>query len=717
MSTIHQFNDYQNDAYEQIKHWIDNDKDRVFRLKGAFGSGKLVIAKTLVRHLNKHNGKVILLAPDAETALSLKEREIDNVTSIYSWLYDEKPYHDEDILVYPIARESVNKKTDIIIILEAHLLSDSKFRSNEIQFGSGRILTDFINSFRDQRFNDRFNQRKIDSCPQFPKLLVIGDPYQLTRGDQTKCIVTCKPFGENQIDVTDFEIQTLKTTEPNKELFDFQRHLISQLRNSQFIELPSLSRSANRIVASKVDLKTIADEVSEFPQKAVYLTSKNKDVQSFNRFARQQKFGDFKLAHLISGDIVELRNKTLDLEKPEEEASDDDWIESGEIVQVVETIRVVHREPNLSFKNRNRDLLSIAEAKIRYSNGVGRIYYIPEFLTSEKPELSREQAILLHDLAHTEALDKVRQPNSNLDEIQKAEERRNTAYRRSMFNNAARLRYAYAMTVHRAQSFRRRLPKVYLDGRSAHDTANPATDSYFRRLYSVTTFEMKGLEICSYPELTPLSKTKWLLEESQISPIPKEYIFHFDQSRQLTDEEIEFLSKKGFSNLEPSLGIACISMFEIIEGSKWEIHEISHHRYLERYTFSNTDGRVRIDFNYNKDFIFKVGNIKVENGELSIATELKDMFQTVQIFQSQEVEYAVEYFEDHLNSKNWRITSVKEHGHSAILTVESVTGSARLLLDIPSTSINRNGIISRVKLLQVDDNDVLLQFKEDFNNG
>lgn len=719
MSTEHHFNRYQQGAYERIKHWVDNGATQVFRLKGAYGSGKLLIAKSLIEYLIRNNHKVILLAPDAETALSLNESGISNVTSIYSWLYDEKPYLDKNRLIYPIARESVNYETDIIIILEAHLLSDSKFYSEEMRFGSGKIITDFIDSFRDGNFEYRINRKKTESNPQFPKLIVIGDPYQQSRGVQAMSLINSELFKENLIHVTNYEIKNLITTETEKEVFDFQSLLINQICDKKFTKLPSVDPNNYRITAGKVDCKIVAREVSEYPQKAVYLTSTNSDVQEFNRYVRNIRFSGSESEALVAGDIVELRNKTIDLDKANDDSSDDDWIDSGEVVQVVETYGVVHREPNLTFENRKNEFFSIAAARIRYSKGEGSIYYIPEFLTYEKPELSESQAIALHNLAKVESREKVNQLNDEIIEAKQLdiEEIRSTAYRRSKFNNAARLRYAYAITVHRAQSFGRRLPKVYLDGSSAHDTLNPASESYFRRLYSVTTLDTEKLIIHPYPELTPLSKAKWELNECQISPIRKDNRFHFDQSRVLSGDEKETLTKNGFSTLEPMLGIAYITMLETIERSKWEILDVKHHKYLERYFFSCADGQVRVDFNYNKNFLFKIGNTKVETGENSIASELKFLFHTKHNFCSQSVESAVELFEQHINKTNWNLTSVQEHQYSAILTVEAKVGSARLLLDIPETLINRKGVISRVKLLQVDDRDVLSQFSKDFCNG
>lgn len=230
----------------------------------------------------------------------------------------------------------------------------------------------------------------------------------------------------------------------------------------------------------------------------------------------------------------------------------------------------------------------------------------------------------------------------------------------SRYTNAACLRYAYALTVHRAQRLKLS-PRMLLDGKSAHDTDNPATDSYFRFLYTATTCTSNELQIMNYPELTPLSKTRWGFENVRILPITFKPRVHYQQNR-IADELASL--PDGFSSSEPKLLALLLTIQELTSdgGADWCIESIKHLQYTERYSLTGTKGKVTVDFFYNKKHEVSIGSIRVKgNGPLELESEITKLLTTPPIFKEKNIADAVEILKHHLSARNWTIVSVDEN--------------------------------------------------------
>jgi hypothetical protein len=89
------------------------------------------------------------LAPNARIARLHVTGQIEEVTSIYSWLYshhpqdikEDKPWHPvscQDHDVFKAPQES------LLVIFDAHLLGNDFFASETALYGSGHILSDLL---------------------------------------------------------------------------------------------------------------------------------------------------------------------------------------------------------------------------------------------------------------------------------------------------------------------------------------------------------------------------------------------------------------------------------------------------------------------------------------------------------------------------------------------------------------------------------------------
>ena len=272
------------------------------------------------------------------------------------------------------------------------------------------------------------------------------------------------------------------------------------------------------------------------------------------------------------------------------------------------------------------------------------------------------------------------------------------------------------MTVHRAQSYDP-LPTIVLNGREAHDTENPATESYFRCLYTATTCTSDLIQIVDYPILSPLSKATWNFEPKRIVPITEKRSLFYNKDRTPSNSDNFLLATNGFSNTDPSLVALLLTLSDLTSKSNWKIENIQQHNYKERYSFTSSKGKVSVELNYNGKYDVSIGNVVVIEGEPSLESEVKALLHTEPVFQSQDVEFAFSLFRNHLAEKQWGIIPYKETNFKIFAVAEAEVGKIELEIDMPSAaSISKRGVISNVKVKQADNITVAKQFKANFDN-
>ena len=717
-------------ALVKIKDWFEDNVNKVFSLSGAFYTGKSKVIRAVVAEIVQGGMSPIYLAPNARIANRYKSRGFSDVSSIYSWLYAGRP---NDIkngrAIFPVDRESVDPDKDVIIIFEAHLLGNEFFETETAVYGSGFILMDFINSLRGMDVNESQEAQKSIELSDIPRILVVGDPYQLTRGAREKSLLGCQIFEQQDIAFIKTELNSQdRDVEAPIEMLDFQSALIGQIKAQKFVQLPICQQGSIKTISKGQQTDNIAKSLIQWPRRAAYLAPTNEAAQLVNNGIRVKYLGALSRGLLVSGDIVDIHNRTPNIRANEFDQVEIEWVNAGEFARVIESTGVVQTK-SIALKGRESPVLvDFAQATIEYSGGVAEILYLPDFLMAAKPELTQDQVIALQIWAREDAdaalieqkqrLDAMGTEDASYQEaLQQYKIRHNMLIMSSRYTNAARLRYAYALTVHRAQAYDP-ISRVILDGRSAHDTDNPATDSYFRWLYTATTCTSDALQILDYPELTPLSKAQWVFGGVRLVPITYKPTLYYRQDRNPTDDELATPLPGGFSNPDPRLLSVLLTIYELIEDTDWRVDTITQHNYKERYTFSSDRGQVTVDLDYNGKYEVSIGKVVVDGGPQELAVEIKKLLATDPIFTDENIENAVSIFQEYLSRKNWSIISVDEKNYKAFLIAEHDVGKIKLEINVPSdSSVSKKGVISSIKVHQADSEDVADRFEADFGHG
>ncbi|MXX58091.1 MAG: hypothetical protein F4X05_03240 [Rhodothermaceae bacterium] len=779
-------NEEQARVFGEIKDWLDDPGKKVFALSGAFSTGKRRILSIAKDEFSKRNKRILLLAPNACIAhrYTVFCDESRDSRSIYSWLYTKEPEIKSGKRLYRIKQDEDTPDKDLIIIVESHLLGNSRFETGTRIYGSGYILNDFIESFNDKQGSRGFQR--------LPKILLIGDPYQITVGEKERSLLQCQIFKEQNIDCILTELHTqVKGDSADVECLAFQLDLIEKIRSRIFVQLPICQQGTIQTIRKGKYVDRIAESLDQWPRITYLLRSTNIEAQSANRSFRKKYFKADRFNKLVPGDIVDVRNPVLDLStfRPQIYRGTEQQsclireskrihhcnfarvISSGEIYE--ESIRLRGRNTPISVK--------LANAEIEFAYGTtAAILYLPDFLSSPRPELMQDQAVALWVLARREADNILTEQKSELDLIkQKLDEmgtdpevrkhlaalqrlkgdkrkrktksehtrteeeiaehekalrpyrkqqelykQKKLCYRKmhdalikeSRYMNAARLRYAYSLTVHRAQRLKP-FPRVLLDGKSAPNTDNPATDSYFRFLYTATTCTSRELQIVNYPKLTPLSKTRWVFENVRTLPITFKLRLHYQQDR-IPDESVPL--PDGFNSSEPKLMALLLTVQELTSdiGTGWCIESIRPLQYMERYSLSSTKGKVTVDFSYNNKYEVSISRVRVKDGPPELEREIRQLLVTPVIFKEKRIADAVEILKHHFSKRDWTILSADEHKYRVYLIVEHDAGKIKLEVDVPTdASSSKKGVISRIQVAQADSVETLDQFKIDFSYG
>lgn len=690
----------QSKALTAINEWFCDSTCPVFALTGAYSTGKSKVLQALLKQMPKTITTQRYLAPNARIARLHVTGQIEEVTSIYSWLYshhpqdikEDKPWHPvscQDHDVFKAPQES------LLVIFDAHLLGNDFFASETALYGSGHILSDLLLLLKGET---------QDTLPQsLPKILLLGDPYQLRRGAKEKSLLECQIFQQNQIPFRTVELKSQdRDLESLNEQLDFQRELVGQLAAQKFIQLPISQQQMFRTITKGQQTAQIAEELISPGSECIYLCATNERAQAVNLGIRGKYLQARVPGLLVEGDRIEIYNKTFSFDHDGDALSGHMPLHAGQFARVTQAARGFFSK-SITLKGRDKPTtVEFAHVTLQSNDTFSTVLYLPEFLISLKPELDTDKLLALRIWARVEADEQLKESKSSLEGMDKKsseykearedyQKKHSQLILNSKFTYAARLRYAWALTVHRAQSHQP-FNRVILEASTAYDTDNPATDSYFRWLYTATTRTMHTLDILNYPTLNPLSKTEWHLSSLRTVPLVVKQRFHFAKNRLPTESELNRELPAGFNPQTPELFALLLAISDALYHSAWRISSIHQHPYKERYFLNNECGEAILDFDYNGKFEVTIGKCQGLSGNAQLEQELRQLLNTPVVWLDDNIRIAMHFIDTLVAKKGWRIIDIDEKPYKVFAIAEHSTGKIKLDINIPSvSSISRKG--------------------------
>ena len=395
---------------EKLSAWLsDDDYSRIFLLNGYAGTGKTTIIAAFVAALKELGLKPILLAPTGRAAKVLTRYSKLTAYTIHKKIYREKSisdYQSKFALDY-------NREHDAVFIVdEASMLSTS---SPDSSFGSGNLLDDLVQYVRQGK-----------RC----RLMLVGDDAQLppVGDDYSPALQPSEllPYGDVEYGTMD---EVVRQSHDSGILFNAT--MLRCMLENNIYKIPrfDLSFKDFRQVQGGELLEELQDCYDRFGRdETIVITRSNKRANRYNEGIRRHNLSAEE--EIESGDMLMIvKNNYFYAEHDKE--SPMSFVANGDVARLK---RIRRFEEFYGFR--------FIDATLQfpdYDDYEMQAKILMDTLTSESPSLTREQSNQLFIEVEKDYADIT------------AKSKRYKAIRENPHFNAMQVKFAYAVTCHKAQ--------------------------------------------------------------------------------------------------------------------------------------------------------------------------------------------------------------------------------------------------------------------------
>lgn len=430
------------------------DNNVVFLLKGYAGTGKTSLVGAFVKTLSEIGCKYVLMAPTGRAAKVFSYHAGVPAGTIHKKIYRQQSYADDNF--------SLNKnlhKNTVFIVDEASMISNSSVSGNV--FGSGRLLDDLMHYVYSG-----------ENC----KLILVGDNAQLPPVGEAESPAMYKEmlrsYGNDVMESVLTEV--VRQSGKNGILYNATK-LRKHISEEDVYCMPSFN------VGDYPDVKVIngselIETINTCYDKAgldetIIICRSNKRANLYNRGVRNTIL--YREDELNSGDMIMVTKNNYYWT---EDMKEMDFIANGDIAVVRRVRRVTEMygfrfaDVVISFPDHNDFEL---ELKI-----------LLDTLYSDSTSLSKEDTERLFNAVMEDYSD----ISNKSERIKKLKE--------DSFYNALQVKFAYAVTCHKAQGGQ--WQKVFVD--QGYMTDDMLSADYYRWLYTAISRATETLYLVNWPD-------------------------------------------------------------------------------------------------------------------------------------------------------------------------------------------------------------------------
>ena len=444
----------------------DRDPYAVMILRGSAGTGKTTLSGAIVRTLKEIRQKVMLLAPTGRAAKVFSLNSGSPAYTIHRRIYREKSFSG----VEGQFNLNDNLYTDTLFMVdEASMIANMGLGG--MSFGSGCLLDDLVH-FVYQGRNDR--------------LLLIGDKAQLPPvGEEESPALHAAMLEGYGLKVYECDLnEVLRQSEESGILYNATM-IRQMITHDDITQLPKIHFAGYSDIKPMPGAELIEALVDSYHHvgldDTIVVTRSNKRANIFNQGIRNMVLD--REEELSQGDILMIvKNNYYWME---EERKSNNKLQSNEIPAFLangdraKVLKVRRRIDLYGFRFATL-LLQFPD----YDNYELEATVLLDTLTSEAPALTHEQQ---EQLFH--------QIEEDYQDIPLKADRMK-AIRQDQFFNALQVKFAYAVTCHKAQGGQ--WAHVYVDqGYMTDDMLNP---DYIHWLYTAFTRATEMLYLVNWPE-------------------------------------------------------------------------------------------------------------------------------------------------------------------------------------------------------------------------
>ena len=472
----------------------DRDPHAVMILRGSAGTGKTTLSGAIVRTLMEIRQKVMLLAPTGRAAKVFSLNSGSPAYTIHRRIYREKSFSG----VEGQFNLNDNLYTDTLFMVdEASMIANMGLGG--MSFGSGCLLDDLVH-FVYQGRNDR--------------LLLIGDKAQLPPvGEEESPALHAAMLEGYGLKVYECDLnEVLRQSEESGILYNATmiRQMITHDDITQLPKIRFAGYSDIKPMPGAELIEALADSYHHVGlDDTIVVTRSNKRANIFNQGIRNMVLD--REEELSQGDILmivknnyywmEEERKKIKEKEIEERRVKSEGTEPGTATHKVQSSKFQVQSNDIPAFLANGDRAKVLKVRRRidlygfrfatlllqfpdYGNYELEATVLLDTLTSEAPALTHEQQ---EQLFH--------QIEEDYQDIPLKADRMK-AIRQDQFFNALQVKFAYAVTCHKAQGGQ--WAHVYVDqGYMTDDMLNP---DYIHWLYTAFTRATEMLYLVNWPE-------------------------------------------------------------------------------------------------------------------------------------------------------------------------------------------------------------------------
>ena len=464
---------------------LSRERDALFLLKGYAGTGKTSLLAALVQTLGQLQQRVMLLAPTGRAA-----KVLSSYAGVPAYTIHRKIYRQKSITEMDVFQNDVNLKQDTLFIVDeaSMIANDSHERTI---FGSGRLLDDLL--------------QYVYSC-EGCRLVLVGDTAQLPPVGEEESPALCRTMLEGYgMVVTELQLtEVVRQLEESGILWNATM-LRGLIQNDEMYAFPKLRGKTFpdvRVLPGDELIEALEQSYRNYgTDGTIVVTRSNKRANIFNNGIRARILDHEE--ELSSGDLVmvaknnyywtEAAQSPTHLQTPSNsplegedstsqvsplrgDSEGSSFIANGDVA-VVRRLRNERSFYGFRFADATLQFLD-------YDNTEMDVTVLLDTLQSEAPALTREQQEALFQ----GVWDDYPELTNRRDRMKRL--------RQDPYYNALQIKYAYAVTCHKAQGGQ--WEHVYID--QGYITEEMLSPDYFRWLYTAITRATEQVYLVNWPD-------------------------------------------------------------------------------------------------------------------------------------------------------------------------------------------------------------------------
>lgn len=435
---------------------LSSSQEKILILRGYAGTGKTSLVSALVKTLDEVGRKCVLLAPTGRAAKVFSLYSHHPAYTIHRRIYRQRVFS-EDMDNFTL-NTNLHRQT-LFIVDEASMIANEGISG--ASFGTGRLLDDLIEYVY-----------SVPGC----SLMLVGDTAQLPPvGEVQSPALSAAVLQGYGLEVTECLLtQVVRQAADSGILYNATR-LRQAIMNEECFMLPSVK------IGSCPDVKVIQggdliETISESYDKAgmdetIVICRSNKRANLYNKGIRNTIL--YREDELNAGDVLMVAKNNYFWGADCKEL---DFIANGDVA-VVRRVRRVREMYGFRFADALLCFPDYADLELE-------VTLLLDTLHHDSPSLPREQSERLFEAVSE---DYAHLPTKR-ERIKKIKE--------DPYYNALQVKYAYAVTCHKAQGGQ--WQRVFLD--QGYLTEEMVSPDYYRWLYTAFTRATEILYLVNWPK-------------------------------------------------------------------------------------------------------------------------------------------------------------------------------------------------------------------------